>query len=726
MSGSLGTVGTALSRSAPPSPPPANDPPPDSSTSFDATGVRDVVAQNKGEVDAERRRLSDIDRRSDAMRPPQMVPTPPPPQAQATPVSERWGSIAMMLAGFGGLLTRQPLTTSLNAMAAVNHAYNDGDIAAAKTAFDQWKVSNENAIKMSEFQNKLYDDDIKKLGTDRAGALARIRATAAALKDDVVLQLFDSGQSDRALALLGGRAAATGQLSDRTEKIADQHASIDYWDKTHPQANPQERGVAHAAIRAGKDPDDDSKQFTKTPMPIEITGDDGKKTTVYADRRSDGQFVLATDRSQVIDLQNGQYRLIKGEAGKPPSSIPAMDAAEIKRLTDGGMPYEAAKTQVLNKPQSTSGAAMAEDKTLAGIAFNRQAGHEYNEATASDDDKVLYYGLLNKAASDRKTASAAVKPQSAAAAENERQVTLARAEVAAQPGRNGRPFDPNNPDDKVAEAKAVEKWRVDHVAETAAARLKATLDTHDTHDELDRDTVVAEAQNLRITGKMSALGLGSSIARKQILDERAHELRDEHTSIAADIARQSDIHALQQSLNNLARSTGNISNFESTAMKEADLTLDKAKAGTAHGTPAANAWIQAGRRAVGGSPDVVAFDAALTSFKNEYARIMSSPTATGGTTTDAARAEADTLINDAMTQSQIEATIDTMKTGMRNRVSSIREEYAATKKRIGDLGGEIGGGGVSETAPVPGARKAPDGKWYLEDPNKPGKYLEVR
>lgn len=31
-----------------------------------------------------------------------------------------------------------------------------------------------------------------------------------------------------------------------------------------------------------------------------------------------------------------------------------------------------------------------------------------------------------------------------------------------------------------------------------------------------------------------------------------------------------------------------------------------------------------------------------------------------------------------------------------------------------------------ETPPAPGARKAPDGKWYVSDPARPGKYLEVR
>jgi hypothetical protein len=39
-------------------------------------------------------------------------------------------------------------------------------------------------------------------------------------------------------------------------------------------------------------------------------------------------------------------------------------------------------------------------------------------------------------------------------------------------------------------------------------------------------------------------------------------------------------------------------------------------------------------------------------------------------------------------------------------------------------GGGSGGGGGGQP-PVPGAKKAPDGKWYVHDPKRPGKYLEV-
>jgi hypothetical protein len=40
-------------------------------------------------------------------------------------------------------------------------------------------------------------------------------------------------------------------------------------------------------------------------------------------------------------------------------------------------------------------------------------------------------------------------------------------------------------------------------------------------------------------------------------------------------------------------------------------------------------------------------------------------------------------------------------------------------------GGSGSESGPSETPPAAGAKKAPDGKWYVPDPNRPGKYLQV-
>jgi hypothetical protein len=354
--------------------------------------------------------LQDIDTRSDALRPPVMQQAPKPPETQNTPIAERWGSIAMMLAGFGGLLTRQPLTASLNAMAAVNHAYNEGDDARAKSAFDQWKVENENAIKMNEFQVRAYDSAIKKYSTDRAGAVAEIRANAAALKDDVVIQLLDSGQTDRALAVLGARSSATDLLGDRTQKIINERNAFEYWKSQNPHANPVQINQAITAIRAGHDPDDTSKDYSKTaPTLLEVTMPDGSTKKIYADRNKNGGWNTAdANRTPIETSADGGYTI--APKTERPQTIPLMDAAEVKRLMDTEhLTYEQAKSRVQNKPASATQLASQEDQTRAGIAFRAKFGHDYDPENAPDDEKLAYLDALNTAAKTRKDASGPTK-----------------------------------------------------------------------------------------------------------------------------------------------------------------------------------------------------------------------------------------------------------------------------------------------------------------------------
>lgn len=116
-----------------------------------------------------------------AMKPPDLKP---PPQVQATSPVQIWGSAAMWIAALGGIMSRRPLTNSLNAMAGVMKAYREMDQNAAQTAFDVWKVENENAIKMAQFTSDQYKTALQRVQDDRKGALDEFTVTAKALGDE--------------------------------------------------------------------------------------------------------------------------------------------------------------------------------------------------------------------------------------------------------------------------------------------------------------------------------------------------------------------------------------------------------------------------------------------------------------------------------------------------------------------------------------------------------------
>ncbi len=215
---------------------------------------------------------------------------------------------------------------------------------------------------------------------------------------------------------------------------------------------------------------------------------------------------------------------------------------------------------------------------------------------------------------------------------------------------------------------------------------------------LNPDAIDYVAQQYMINGQLPPLGMGKDAARmRQQIISRASEIEKETGATGADAAQRHAANKANTSA--LGRVTGAetmIGSFEQTAQKNADMALSLLDKGSAKsGIPVLNAWIQAGRRSVAGDPDVSAFDTALTTFKNEYARVVNSATG-GGVTTDSARQEIEHILNAAQTPDQVRAAIKTAKADMANRTASLAEART-------NLGSTIrGSAGAKPTVPAGG------------------------
>ena len=363
-----GTVGNVLDRlrkdnpnASPPVDPPADkapdppaatkpdDAPPDKP---DNSGVENAVGDHKRRLEQLAGRMEMDDVRAASLQPPSVQPAPKQPEVQDTPPAERWGSAAMFLAGLGSLLTRAPLTTALNSMADVNHAFNERDAAKAKTAYDAWKIQSENAIKLSEFQNKAYENALKRIDTDRKGAVSEAQILARSFKDDVVTQLFESGQTDAALGVLGARPRQTQTMAEHAEKVNDQHAAIDYWDQSHPDATPQQRALAHGAIRANKDPD---------AMPGGPAGAAERDVDTVANDEIAKQE--AARGSALTDAEKAQVRLNARNQNRQEQRAPTPQAQKEKDVET--LATEAFRTKFGRDPTASDAAAMANMRTEA-------------------------------------------------------------------------------------------------------------------------------------------------------------------------------------------------------------------------------------------------------------------------------------------------------------------------------------------------------------------------
>lgn len=209
-------------------------------------------------------------------------------------------------------------------------------------------------------------------------------------------------------------------------------------------------------------------------------------------------------------------------------------------------------------------------------------------------------------------------------------------------------------------------------------------DATDNDEPLSDKDLDYAAELFNRTGQMPAIGFGTNAGkeRKRILS-RAQQLSSSAGKTVGDVlSDRAGVKAGQSSLTQLTRQMGMVNSFKQTAVMNAKMVLELAPKGGAQGqSPIINQWIQAGRRKIAGNPDVAAFDTALVTFKNEYAKIMSGATGAAGIT-DAARKEADELIGKADTQEQLQAIIGIMIQEMDNREKSIADEIEKARSGI--------------------------------------------
>ena len=143
-------------------------------------------------VDEALTKVKDFEKqRGDVLIPetPKITEGPKPENYQTDPM-KKFGSAASMLAVLGSMMTRHKFTNALNSAAAVNNAISANDEKAYKEAYEKWKVDTENAFKMAEWHQKLYEDALQKIEAGEKGAEAEIRILAAATQDPGMDQAY--------------------------------------------------------------------------------------------------------------------------------------------------------------------------------------------------------------------------------------------------------------------------------------------------------------------------------------------------------------------------------------------------------------------------------------------------------------------------------------------------------------------------------------------------------
>lgn len=182
-------------------------------------------------------RVGNIENLESSLMPPPPQTIPPPKVEQTDPVKE-WGSMAMIVAGLGSLLTRTPATTALNAAAGVINGFKKNDQQAADQAFKQWQVASKNLEQQHNYQMEVYKAVMdrlnrsagevdKQFNRDTAANRTEFAIVARAQNDPILAETAEVRGLDAAQNLLDKRDKAYQQMTAAAPKLIESKNFMD-------------------------------------------------------------------------------------------------------------------------------------------------------------------------------------------------------------------------------------------------------------------------------------------------------------------------------------------------------------------------------------------------------------------------------------------------------------------------------------------------------------------
>ena len=265
----------------------------------------------------------------DGLKQPQLN-TVPPPTPRTTDPQKAWGSMAMIMAAFGSLLTRTPLTTAMNSAASAIKAFRQGDQEAFDAAYKSWQVANENATKLWEFQQKTYENILghvererhiadEELVAENRETNAKVATAAHALNDQRMLaELQQNGiLGARRLQIERQRAGEAYNLN--AGKLAEQAEFFKAWHtyqtgpdfKPKPGETPEQTQERHldklAELQSTVMP---SHQWT----PSEKAGAEDRQQTHLANSLLGKAYSTAAQKIDVINQYDGSEHGVISQA----------------------------------------------------------------------------------------------------------------------------------------------------------------------------------------------------------------------------------------------------------------------------------------------------------------------------------------------------------------------------------------------------------------------------
>lgn len=219
-------------------------------------------------------------------------------------------------------------------------------------------------------------------------------------------------------------------------------------------------------------------------------------------------------------------------------------------------------------------------------------------------------------------------------------------------------------------------------------------------DLMSPDELNFYAEKVAGGADLPPLGMGkdAAVLRRQILAKAADIALNQGITGGQSNLLHSQLRANTSSLTALGKLQTFVNSAEDTASANADQVLHLAPKGVAGGIPLFNSWVQAGRKATG-NPDISRFNLALDTLANEYAKVMTTNTGSGGVTSEAAANRAHDLINHSQTLDQLKGVISQMRIDMGNRKTALARQNDILSGNISNAAGRVNAPPAAPAAP---------------------------
>ena len=197
---------------------------------------------------------------------------------------------------------------------------------------------------------------------------------------------------------------------------------------------------------------------------------------------------------------------------------------------------------------------------------------------------------------------------------------------------------------------------------------------------LSADAVDMGATRFAMTGVMPSLGMGKAAREDKVrIQNRASELIKQWGVQPEDwVTGVAQFKIAQGSLGKINLVRNQIEASEAAVVKNMDYVLGLAPKAKPGGVPFINRYAMAVKDRAFGDPDVKAYDNALHTVADEYAKVLTTTTGAGGAVlSDSARTEAYRRLSSAQTLPQLTASFAAIKTEMDNRRLALVAQEAA-------------------------------------------------